>query len=443
MRRSLGFWRCWALVVGSMIGNGIFMLPAVMAPYGSMSILGWLFAGLGTILLALTLGRVAKRIPHLGGPYRYTRESLKHVGELPCFMVAWGYWMAYWLTTTAGAIAFVGYLGFFLPSIAGDPIWGAIIAITIIWLFTAINISGVRNAGILQLISTLIKILPLFLIAGGGLFIGDVTNIPANNPDNQPLPMLIATLMLITMWAYVGYENVSIAADDVIEPEKNIPRALVSGTITATIIYIVATFGVMALIPTEELAVSTSPFADAATILFDSWGAGLVAIGAMISILGALNGNILVAGQLTRAIALDNFLPEKLATLSPKNTPAAGLKVAGIMSTILVVMNYHKGLISAYTIVILMSTLMSFIVYVGSSITSLYFLKKDLDSGKKLSLKILITSLLALVFSLFAMIGSGAEAAFYSGIYLLAGIPVYLWMKYSHKKRLAEAGIGE
>lgn len=431
MKRSLGFWRCWALVVGSMIGNGIFLLPAILAPYGSLSLLGWVFAGLGTILLASVMGAVAKRIPKLGGPYAYTKESLHHLGDLPCFIVAWGYWMSYWLTTTAAAIAFVGYLGFFLPSIVADPIWGAIVAIVLIWLFTAINISGVSNAGMIQLITTLLKLLPLFVIASAGLIIGDISDIPARNPDQQPMLAMISTLVLITMWAYVGFENASIAADDIIEPKKTIPKALIIGTITATLVYIIATFGVMALIPVDELAKSTSPFADAALVIFGPVGAGIVALGAIISIIGAMNGNILATGQLTRAIAQDKFLPAKLAELGEKNTPKMGLIVAGILSTLLVVMNFHKGLIAAYTIVILMSTLMVFLAYTGSVITSLYFLKKDRDSGKKIDFRMLAASIAALAFVLFAIFGSGLEAAFYSGLYLLAGIPVYFWLRYS------------
>ncbi len=433
INKTLGFWRCWALVVGSMIGNGIFMLPAVMAPYGSNALLGFIFAGLGTILLAFTMGAVAKRIPKIGGPYAYTHESLQHLGEVPCFMVAWGYWMAFWLTTTAGAIAFVGYLGFFYPSIAEDQVWGAIIAITIIWLFTAINVSGVRNGGVIQLVTTLLKLLPLFLIAGSGLYFGNVTEIPARNPENESYTMLISTLVLITMWAYVGFENASIAADDVIEPEKNIPRALISGTIMATLIYIVATIGIMAVVPVDELANSTSPFADAAAVLFGKWGASLVAVGAIISIVGAMNGNILVTGQLTRAISIDKFLPPKLGKLNANNSPAAGLITSGVLSTILVVMNFQKGLIGAYTTIILMSTMMTFIAYCGSTITSLYFLNKDRKTGKAVNITILIVSILAFLFTVFAMVGSGFEAAIYSGIYLLIGLPVYYWVKLQYR----------
>jgi len=432
INKTLGFWRCWALVVGSMIGNGIFMLPAVMAPYGSNALFGFVFAGLGTILLALTMGAIAKRIPKIGGPYAYTNESLQHLGEIPCFMVAWGYWMAFWLTTTAGAIAFVGYLGFFYPSIATDPIWGAIIAITVIWLFTAINVSGVRNGGVIQLVTTILKLLPLFLIAGSGLFFGNVTEIPARNPENESFTVLISTLVLITMWAYVGFENASVAAEDIIEPEKNIPRTMILGTIMATLIYIVATFGIMALVPVDELADSSSPFADAAAVLFGNWGASLVAIGAIISIIGAMNGNILATGQLARAISMDRFLPPKMGELNTNNSPATGLIVSGILSTILVVMNFHKGLIGAYTVIILMSTMMAFIAYCGSTITSLYFLKKDHNAGKGMNIKILVISLLALLFTIFAMVGSGLEAAIYSGIYLLLGLPVYYWIKYKY-----------
>ena len=405
------------------------MLPAVLAPYGSLSLLGWVFSGFGTICLALTIGAVSKRIPRLGGPYAYTQESLKHVGEMPCFLVGWGYWMSYWSGTTAGAIACVGYLGFFIPSLATDPIWGAMSAICIIWILTAVNVNGVRNAGIIQLITTLLKLMPLFLVASGGLFIGEIEQVEARNPDNQSMPMLISTLVLLTMWAYLGFENVSHASEDVIEPDKNIPKALITGTITATIVYIIATFSVMALVPIDELAISTSPFADAASVLFGPWGAGLIAAGAIISILGALNGNILVAGQLSRAIALDKFLPSKMAELNTKSAPAIALIVSGVFSTILVAMNFNKGLVSAFTIIILMSTLMNFIVYVGSSVTSLYLIKKDKDSGEKVSTGLVLVSMCGLVFTLFAMIGSGLEAALYSSAYLLLGIPVFLWMK--------------
>ena len=179
MQRSFGFWRSWALVVGSMIGNGIFLLPAVLAPYGSLSILGWLFSGIGTLLIAFMLGTLAKRNPKLGGPYAYTHMAF---GDLPSFFVGWGHWVSYCSATAVGGIAFVAYLGFFVPQLVEAPAMGAIIALAIIWIVTALNISGTKSAGIFQLITTVLKLLPLFLIAGGGVLLGDVGGIPASNP---------------------------------------------------------------------------------------------------------------------------------------------------------------------------------------------------------------------------------------------------------------------
>ena len=368
MQRSMGFWRSWALVVGIMIGNGIFLLPSVLAPYGSMSLLGWVFAGGGTLLIALTLGSLATRIPKLGGPYVYTREAF---GDLSGFLVAWGYWIAIWSAVAAGAVAVSGYLGFFLPQISDKPLYSGISSLVIIWLLTGINTAGVKSASIFQLITTLLKLAPLFLIAGSGLLLGDVSDVPASNPDDEPFPILIASMVMLIMWAFVGVEGVTIPADDVIEPERTIPRALIAGTITVTIVYIGATYGVMALIPAEQLALSTSPFADAASLIFGPWGANLVALGALVSIIGSLNGNILVGGMMARAIAVDKLFPLRFASLNKAGAPAFSLVSAGLLSSLLIVMNYSKGLMAAFELLILLSTLCTLLPYVASALAEI------------------------------------------------------------------------
>ncbi len=313
MSRSIGFWRCWALVVGSMIGSGVFMLPAVLAPYGKYSVLGWLISGGGTILIALTLGSLASRSPHLGGPYAYVREAF---GEIPGFYVGWGHWISYVLATASIAVAFVGYLVFFLPMIGSDPALAGGVAIVLIWITTGVNISGVGSVGVLQLVTTLLKLLPLFIVAIGGIFLGDFQSVPAKNPEDQSFLMLIASMVMITMWAYTGIENGSVPADDVIDPERTIPRALLFGTLTGTAIYVAAGIGVMALVPLDDLGNSTAPFADAAVYILGTVGASVVAVGAMISTLGAMNGNTLAAGMLSRAISLDRLFPIQMGRLN-------------------------------------------------------------------------------------------------------------------------------
>ncbi len=426
MRRSLGFWRSWAIVVGIMIGNGIFMLPAVLAPYGSLSLLGWIFAGGGTLFIALMLGSLARRIPKLGGPYAYTRTAF---GDLPGFLVAWGYWIAIWSAVAAGAVAFTGYFGLFVPQVTTEPIIGGVAALVIIWLITGVNVAGVKSAGIVQLVTTLLKLLPLFVISASGLLLGDVTDIPAANPNNEPFPLMMSGLIMLTMWAYVGVEGVTIPADDIIEPEKTIPRALIAGTLTTTAVYIMATYGIMSLIPGAELARSTSPFTDAASLIFGPWGAGLVAIGAVISIAGNINGNILLVGMVSRALALDKLFPSKFAQLNAAGAPAFALIVSGLLSSALIVMNYAKGLMAAFQMLILLSTLTTLLPYAASALSDLVLQKGDTSAGKAKNWKSFSIAIAALVFSLFTIIGSGLEVAAYGLILLAAGLPIYYWLK--------------
>ena len=426
MQRSFGFWRSWALVVGSMIGNGIFLLPAVLAPYGSLSVLGWVFSGVGTLLIAFMLGALARRNPRLGGPYAYTHMAF---GDLPSFFVGWGHWISYCSATAVGGIAFVAYLGFFVPQLVQAPAAGAIAALAIIWIVTALNISSTKSAGIFQLITTVLKLVPLFLIAGGGVLLGDVSAIPASNPHNESPVLLISGLVILTMWAFVGVENVTIAADEVIEPEKTIPRALFIGTLTAVAFYITATMGVMALIPQAELAQSSSPFADAAVVLFGNWGGALVAVGAIVSIVGALNGNVLTSGMLPRAIAMDKLFPMRFANLNKAGSPAFSLVVAACIGSILIVMNYTKGLLAAFEMLIMLSTLTTLLPYSASALSEFILQKRDAAAGGRVNYKAVAIALGALMFSVFAIVGSGLEVAAYGLVLLAAGYPIYRLQK--------------
>ncbi len=422
MGKSLGFWRCWAMVVGGMIGSGVFMLPAVLAPYGSLSLLGWIFTGGGTVFVALVLGSLARRIPRIGGPYAYTREAF---GDLPGFLIAWGYWISLWSSTAAFAVAFVGYLGALVPAVGNGPMVGAVTALIIIWLVTGINAAGVKTAGVVQLVSTLLKLLPLLFIAGGGLILGDVVSIPATNPDNEPIPLLIAGMIMLTMWAYVGVEMVTVPAEDVIEPRKTIPRALIVGTLTVTVVYILATSGVMALIPTEALATSTSPFADAANRLVGGWGTVLVALGAIISILGAMNVNVLVSGMMPRAVAIDGLFPRAFVRLNTRGAPVFGLVVSGSLASLLIALNFTRGLVAAFELLILLATLNTLLPFAASALADLVLLRRDAVTGRRARWKSIGIAVGALGFSVFAIVGSGLEVTIYGAVLLAAGVPVY------------------
>ena len=274
--------------------------------------------------------------------------------------------------------------------------------------------------------TTLLKLLPLFAVAGGGFLLADVTDVPATNPDNESLPTLIAGLVMITMWAYVGIENVTIPADDVIEPRKTIPRALVIGAISATVVYVIATMGVMALVPQAQLVESTSPFADAAVRVVGDWGASVVAVGALISIVGALNGNILATGMLGRAIALDALFPKRFEKLNDAGAPVSSLIVSSILASLFIGMNYTRGLVAAFEMLILLSTLTTLLPYALAALAEIVLQYRDKALGVDVSRVGLVVAIGALLFSLFAIVGSGLEIAAYGCLLLLAGIPIYL-----------------
>ncbi|WP_417318637.1 APC family permease [Emcibacter sp.] len=418
----MGFWRTWALGVGMMIGSGIFMMPALLAPFGGLGLMSILLTGGGTLLIALMLSRLTKVIPKVGGPYAYAREGL---GDFAAFLTMWGYSLSIWTAVAAVAVGFVGYLDVFIPGLAANPIGSLAVSLSLVWAFVALNIKGVQESSSFQLITTILKILPLLLIGVLGFFHQGVDYMPEMNPTGgNPLSALSAAAIL-TMWAFVGIECATIPAEDVIEPEKTIPRVLFWGTITVTLVYLISTIGVMLVVPPEVLATSTSPFSDAATAVMGPFGAKFVAIGAMISMVGALNAMVLVGAQTPMAAARDKLFPLSFARISKNGTPAFSLIVLGIIASILLLLNYTKGLRGAFEFLLLLSTLSVLIPYAFSAVAELVLLRKV---GKAAPLQTTLLSLAAFVYTTWVIIGSGYETVFWGFILLLAGMPVYAWL---------------
>ncbi|MFT6088067.1 MAG: APA family basic amino acid/polyamine antiporter [Glaciecola sp.] len=431
MKRVMGFWRCWGLVIGIVIGNGVFMLPAVLAPYGTLSLAAWIIAGVGTIFIALVLGMLAKRHSMQGGIYGFTRETQ---GDLAGFLIAWGYWISILAAVAAGAVAVTGYLSFFVPTISSNPMLSAIIAIAFIWLVTAINITGIKAACTFQLVTSLLKLIPLFIISVGALFLGDPSNAVvdstlANAKDQTSTLFLISEMVMITMWAYIGIEAVTLPSDNIICPEKNIPRALIIGTLTVTVIYISLSYGVMTLIPLADLAKSTAPIADAASIILGPWGAGFIAIAALISIISSINANTLIVGIMPAALAKDKLLPEFFSVKNKAGIPIKTVILSGFLSSILVAMSFSEGLLSAFKTLMMLSTLTVLLPYATSSLAEIIMQKRELTATTKINGVSFSIALIALLFSIFAIIGSGLMIALQGLILFAAGLPFYFWSK--------------
>jgi APA family basic amino acid/polyamine antiporter len=426
MRRTLGFWKVWGLVVGSSIGAAVFLLPALLAPFGSLSLIGWALSGLAMIAVALSLGNLAKRLPRIGGPYAYAREAF---GDLAGFIITWSYWVSVWTGVAGIAVALTGYLGVFVPVIAARPLASALTAVATLWIFTLINVAGVKTAATINLVLTILKLLPLFAVGVAGLMLGDVTGIAPPDPQGEPFMFFIAGMFLLMIGAFVGIEAGTIPANDVIQPDRTIPRALVTGAMTIAAIYIIGTAGVMAVVSQADLAASSSPFSAAASVVFGPWGAEIVAVGAIVSILGVLNATVLLTGQMPLAAAMDGLFPSRFARLNAKGAPAFALVVSSLLATLVIAMNYSGGVVAAYRALFLMGTITAVVVYAASALADLALQFRDRKAGTALHWPGVLTAIVALSVSIFAIVGSGLEVAAYTALLLVAGVLVYYWLK--------------
>lgn len=405
--------------MGNMIGSGVFLLPASLAPFGGLAFGGWVISAGGAVALAIVFARLARENPAAGGIYAYSRAAF---GDLAGFLVGWGYWTSVWVGCAALAIAFVGYLQPFVPSLTTRPLLATALEISAVWLFTFVNLRGVASAGRVQVVTTALKILPLVVIGIAGLLV--------MNPSHFAMPAsvttggagILGTLMgaaTLTMWAMMGLETATIPADSVEAPERTIPRATVIGTVLTAAIYIVSTAGVMAVLSPEELAQSSAPFADAARRFFGDAGALIVAGGGVVSCLGALNGWILIQGQLPGAVVADGLFPKIFGGKSANGAPVFPLIAGSVLSSLLIAANSARGLVSLFTFAITLSTLSTLVPYV---FCSLALMKRNRVSA---------AGVIALLFSLFAIAGAGAEVIYYGVAFWVAGLPIYFRVKRS------------
>lgn len=415
--KPLGLWMATALVVGSMIGSGVFMLPAALAPYGAASLTGWAIALSGALLLAATFAKLAVHWPCTGGPYAYVRRSF---GDAAGFGIAWSYWISIWSGMAAIAVAFAGSIGAIFPALTATPVRAAACALLALWTCSVVNLIGLRQAGRLQVLVTALKLLPLLLFGIVALWFVDAGNYVPFNPSGKTLPQVAQVTVILTMWALCGLEVATVPAGAIRDPERTIPRATVLGTLLAGIATILACTVVIGLVPTEVLQDSGAPMADAASRI---WGPG-AAIGiaalAAVSTFGAINGWMMVCGQVSLAAAGDGLFPRRFARLDRNGTPAFGILVGSVLATLLVIASYSRSLVELFTFILLISTSAILLPYAASSAA---WLRSGGRNGGR------AVALLALLYSLFALSGAGAEALGWGAVLLLAGAPVYVWMK--------------
>ena len=421
-----------ALVVGNIIGSGVYLVPASLAPYGRNSLSAWLFTATGALVLAVVFAALSRALPAEGGLYAYTRAAF---GGLAGFVVAWGYWVSVWVGNAAIATGAVSYSSVVAPWIVSVKGASVLMTLAVVWLLTLVNCLGVRAAGWVQAVTTVLKLMPLVAIACVGLFYvrGDLVSAHAGVPLSLPATTAAATL---TLWALLGLESATVPADKVEDPGRTIPRATLVGTVVSALVCALSCSIVLVLVPQARLATSNAPFADAAEVLFGTGTGTLVAVFAAISAYGALNGWILLQGELPSALARDGLFPPAFGRLSPRGAPVTALVSTSLLVSGLVLMNFHKGLVEVFTFMILISTTATLVAYLACSLSLLVLLRRGRVASRSAGW-LAAAGALGASYSLWAIAGAGRDAVLWGAALILAALPVYWLMRRTASQRAA------
>lgn len=425
--RALGFWMCLALVMGSMIGSGIFLLPAALAPFGWNAILGWLVTIAGVLCMARVFAHLARRMPRSGGPYVYAREAF---GETGGFLVAWSYWISVWTANSTIAIGATSYLSTFFPVIATVPGLPALTAIALIWILTAINLLGVGVAGRVQVATTVLKLVPFAVVVAIVIGVLGLHGTASLEPlHRQDLALgAIGTAAGMAMWPMIGFEAGTVPAGRIVDPDRNIPLATSLGTFMTGLLYLIVCSGIILMMPSGVIAHSNAPFGDFVAHFWLAGPAALIALFATISVLGTLNGWILVQGELPTALAHDGLFPRWFARLSRRVTPVRAQVLSSGLASLLVASNYAKSMGAMFVFMGMMSTAITLIVYFFVMAAALTEHRRG-RFGRMRTLPLL--ALGGIAFIVWALVGLGFGSDKWSLLLFLSGLPVYALMRRS------------
>jgi len=435
--RALGVVMCTALVVGNTIGMGIFMLPASLAPYGMNALPAWLITAAGCIFVAWVFAGLARAFPDDDGPYAYTSRVF---GSGIAFVLMWCYWVSTWMTLAVLATGIVGYLSFFSPALSVNRALAAVTAVSLVWLFVLINLRGVRTAGWVQVLSTVLKVLPLFgIIALGGwaLLAPDARAAVHVPPTPTSLSGLIAASTL-ALYAMLGVESAAMPAGRVMDPGRTIPRATFIGTLLVALIYIGVSLVPMLLIPQAELAASNAPFADLFNRFLGAASGQLLAAFVIVSGLGCLNGWTLILGELTVSFARHGGFPPALTKTNARGSPTRALMLTGVLASVMLLTNYNDSMAGAFTFLSVVVTAANLPIYIGCALAVLALWRRGRipRPGPRES-RWIAAALLATVYCVWVCIGIGGKSLLWALALCAMGVPVYWWDAHLRRDALA------
>ena len=407
--RMLGRWMSMAMVVGTMVGSGIYLLPTTLAPYGYNLVIAFLLTGFGTMCLAYCLARLAAAIP--GGPFAYVTQAF---GETAAFLTLWSYVVSQ-ITGVAGvAVAVAGSLGHVFPAVGAGP--GLIaVALGSIAVLTVVNLRGARSAGILQVIATLIKIVPLLAVV---LFVAVRFGTGQAVESLEPTAIGIAPITIagaLMLFSLTGFEAAAVTANVTRDSTSTVPVATIAGTGFTAVIYLLSTIATLMLLPSAVAAKSGAPFADAIAPILGPVAGMVVAIIAAISAFGTANALLLFAAEISRTIAGARDLPAVFRKTNSVGAPFGAVLICAAIAALLVLASSSKNFVALYVFITLVSTVAALVLYAVCAAAAIKL---------RVTGRAPIIAVIAVLYSLAMFVGAGWEATLWGLGLALAGLPV-------------------
>ena len=388
LKRQLGLFDSTMMVIGIVIGSGIFMTTGLMAevlPSPSFILIAWVLGGVMVLAGALTYAELGAAMPKAGGQYVYLREAY---GPLPAFLFGWVAFIAYLTGTNAAiAVAIAEHMGSFFPTLSPENIIldlgfyhlssGQLMALTIIFGLSLVNYLGVVLGKWVQNVLTILKIGSILVFALIGLLV--TTNVSIDytlNPTGLSFGQILMGMgvaLIAVNWTVGGWDYVTLVSGEVKSPEKNLPRALIFGTLAIISLYILINLAYLKSMPISQIAGEIKIGEASARALFGNGIAGLFTVAVILSMFGSLNGNILVGPRVTYAMAKDDLFFRQAADVHPKyRTPGNAIILQGIWAGILTLTGTFKELITLVVFV-------NFMLWIAASSTVFVLRKKQPD----------------------------------------------------------------
>lgn len=434
---GFGLTTATALIVGSIIGVGIFNLPTSLAGYGPITLVSLGLTTVGALALALLFAALSRRLPADGGPYAYARVAF---GNGLGFANAWSYWITAWAGNATIAVGWVLYVEEFVNT-GHNRLASVALVLVGLWIPAIINLTGVKNMGAVQVVTTVLKFAALAFMSTVGLFFIKSANYTPWNVSGESAIAAIGGGMAIALFSYLGVEVAAVAAGKVRDPDRNISLSTIFGTLATAVVYLLSLTAVFGILSNAVLSESTAPFSDAADAIFGgTWAGNVMALVVIISGFGALNGWTMICAEMPLAAANDGLFPQRFKGLSAKGVPAFGITTSTALASIAMAINYiGSNGATVFTILVLMTGITAAIPYAFSALAQIKWRLADhraLDAPH--FVRDVVVAVVSLVFSVLFIWYSrftGESFWVYWGPFflsagaLLFGIPVYLRMR--------------